>query len=183
MKQILDFLPLLVFFAVYKFYDIFLASGALVAASAVQIALIYLLYKRVEKQHLITFALVAVFGTLTMVLRDDTFIKWKVTIVQFLFAGALLIAELMNKSLLKAMLGKEMPLPDTIWRRAALAWVVFFVASGILNLYIAFNLSQEAWVNFKVFGLMGMTLVYTLLTILYLYRHLPKDFKPEDKTD
>ncbi|TKB58432.1 septation protein A [Ferrimonas aestuarii] len=177
MKQILDFLPLLVFFAVYKFYDIYLASGALVAASAIQIGLLYTLYKKVEKQHIITFILVAVFGTLTMVLRDDTFIKWKVTIVQFLFAGALLVAELMKKSLLKAMLGKEMPLPDNIWRNAALAWVVFFIGSGLLNIYIAFNLSQEAWVNFKVFGLMGMTLVYTVLTIVYLYRHLPEEFK------
>ncbi|USD36501.1 MULTISPECIES: septation protein A [Ferrimonas] len=181
MKQILDFLPLLVFFGVYKFYDIYLASGALVAASAVQIALLYLLYKKVEKQHLITFALVAVFGTLTMVLRDDTFIKWKVTVVQFLFAGALLISELMGRSLLKAMLGKEMPLPDRIWRNTSFAWVAFFIASGILNMYIAFNMSQEVWVNFKVFGLMGMTLAFTVGTIVYLYRHLPKDFKPQDK--
>ncbi|MBT1446459.1 septation protein A [Shewanella sp. JM162201] len=179
MKQLLDFLPLLVFFAVYKFVDIYAATGALIVATMIQLALTYALYRKVEKMHLITFGLVAVFGGATLFFHDDAFIKWKVTIVYALFAVALIAGQLLNKPILKAMLGKEMQVDDRIWAHLTWYWVAFFVACGLINIYIAFSLSQETWVNFKVFGLTAATLINTVLTVLYLYKHLPEDQKKD----
>ncbi|BDM63898.1 putative intracellular septation protein A [Shewanella sp. NFH-SH190041] len=181
MKQLLDFLPLVIFFAVYKFFDIYVASGALIAATALQLIVLYALYRTVEKMHLITFALVAVFSTLTLVFHDDAFIKWKVTIVYALFAAALAAGQWFNKPILKNMLGKEMKVSDTIWARVTWYWAAFFIACGLANIYIAFSLSQETWVNFKVFGLTALTLINTIATVFYLYKHLPEEQRKELK--
>ncbi|GAA4901012.1 septation protein A [Ferrimonas pelagia] len=175
MKQLLDFLPLLVFFGVYKFYGIIPATGAIVVASGIQLGLMYLLYKKVEKMHLATFALLLAFGGATVWLNDDAFIKWKVTVVYSLFAIALLVSQWMGKPAMKAMLGKEITLPDAIWAKIGYAWAAFFIGCAGLNLYVAFTMAQETWVNFKVFGLMGMTFGFLILTIVYLYRHMPKE--------
>ncbi|MCG9746773.1 septation protein A [Shewanella sp. Isolate8] len=181
MKQLLDFLPLVIFFAVYKFFDIYIASGALIAATALQLIITYLLYKKIEKMHLITFAMVSFFGTLTLVLHDDAFIKWKVTVVYALFATALAVSQYLNKPILKGMLGKELIVDDKIWSRVTWYWVTFFLACGLMNIYVAFNLSQETWVNFKVFGLTALTLINTVVTVVYLYKHMPEEHKKELK--
>lgn len=181
MKQLLDFLPLVIFFAVYKFFDIYIASGALIAATALQLIVTYALYKKLEKMHWITFAMVTVFGTLTLVFHDDAFIKWKVTIIYGLFAIALGVSQLLNKSFLKTMLGKEMQVADPIWARVTWYWVVFFAVCGLVNLYVAFSLPLETWVNFKVFGLTALTLINTVLTVFYLYKHLPEEQRKELK--
>ena len=175
MKQIIDFIPLIIFFALYKMYDIYTATGALIAATAIQIALIYLLYKKMEKVQIITFVMVALFGGMTIFLHDDNFIKWKVTIVYALFAIGLTVSQLMGKPAIKGMLGKELTLPDSVWRNISWAWTAFFVLCAALNVYVAFNLSLDVWVNFKVFGLLFATITFTLLTGLYIYKSLPKD--------
>ncbi|MCL1143300.1 septation protein A [Shewanella gaetbuli] len=172
MKQLLDFLPLVIFFAVYKFVDIYTATGALIAATALQLILTYLIYKQIEKMHLITFAVVTVFGALTLFFHDDAFIKWKVTIVYGLFAIALAASQIMGKPILKAMLGKEMQVKDRIWQQVTWYWVSFFVLCGIANIYVAFSLPLETWVNFKVFGLTALTLINTVLTVVYLFKHM-----------
>ncbi|MGI2854694.1 septation protein A [Shewanella algae] len=181
MKQLLDFLPLVVFFAVYKFYDIYVASGALIAATALQLVVTYLLYRKLEKMHLITFAMVAVFGTLTLVFHDDAFIKWKVTIVYALFALGLGVSQLLNKPVLKGMLGQELKVADKIWARVTWYWVSFFIICGLINIYVAFSLSQETWVNFKVFGLTAVTLLNTIATVVYLFKHIPEEQRKELK--
>lgn len=181
MKQLLDFLPLVVFFAVYKLYDIYAATGVLIAATAVQLIVSYLIFKKIEKMHLVTFIFVAIFGTLTLVFHNDAFIKWKVSIIYALFAGALIVGQIINKPILKSMLGKEMKVNDNIWGKVTWYWVLFFAFCGLLNIYIAFNLSQETWVNFKVFGLTVLTLIYTVLTVLYLYKHLPEEQRKQLK--
>ncbi|WP_261882920.1 septation protein A [Vibrio pelagius] len=175
MKQIIDFVPLIIFFALYKMYDIYIATGALIAATAIQIALTYLLYRKVEKMQLITFAMVAIFGGMTIFLHDDNFIKWKVTIVYTLFAIGLTVSQLIGKPVIKGMLGKEISLPDSVWRNISWVWALFFVLCAILNVYVAFNLSLDVWVNFKVFGLLIATITLTLLTGLYIYKNLPDD--------
>ncbi|WP_394247230.1 septation protein A [Vibrio profundi] len=175
MKQILDFIPLIVFFVLYKMHDIYVATGALILASAVQILLTYIIYKKVEKMQLITFLMVAIFGGMTIFLHDDNFIKWKVTIVYALFAVGLSVSHMLGKSAIKGMLGKEITLPDKVWSKINWAWTVFFVACALLNVYVAFNLPLDVWVNFKVFGLLVATLVFTLLTGIYIYKHIPKD--------
>lgn len=181
MKQLLDFLPLIIFFAVYKFFDIYIASGALIAATALQLIISYLLYKKLEKMHLITFVMVTVFGSLTLILHDDSFIKWKVTIVYALFAIALGVSQIMNKPLLKSMLGKELVVEDKVWARVTWYWVSFFVVCGLINIYVAFSLSQETWVNFKVFGLTALTLINTVLTVFYLFKNMSEEDRKELK--
>ncbi|CAK1815580.1 septation protein A [Vibrio crassostreae] len=175
MKQILDFIPLIIFFALYKMYDIYTATGALIVASAVQIVLTYFIYKKVEKMQIITFLMVAVFGGMTIFLHDDNFIKWKVTIVYALFAIGLTVSHIMGKSAIKGMLGKEISLPESVWAKINWAWTLFFTLCAILNVYVAFNLPLDVWVNFKVFGLLIATLLFTLLTGVYIYKHLPKE--------
>ncbi len=127
---------------------------------------------------LITFLMVLVFGTLTLVFHNDLFIKWKVTVIYALFALALLISQwVLKKPLVQRMLGKELTLPDKVWSNLNLAWAVFFLACGLANIYVAFWLPQSVWVNFKVFGLTVLTLVFTLLSGIYIYRHMPEEQK------
>lgn len=179
MKQLLDFIPLIIFFALYKMYDIFAATGGLIAATAIQIALTYYLYKKVEKMQLVTFVLVTVFGGMTIFLHDENFIKWKVTIVYALFALGLIVTNFMGKPLIKGMLGKEITLPDSMWNKINWAWVGFFTSCALINIYVAFNLPTEVWVDFKVFGLLAATFGFTLLTGVYIYKHMPKE-EPEE---
>ncbi|PHM38772.1 septation protein A [Xenorhabdus innexi] len=176
MKQLLDFLPLVVFFVVYKMYDIFYASGALIAATGLAVVITYAVYRKVEKSSLITFAITAVFGTLTLALHDPLFMKWKVTAVYAIFALALLISQwVMKKPLIQRMLGKELELPVAIWNKLNMAWAIFFIACALANIYVAFWLPLDVWVNFKVFGLMALTLVFIVLSVIYIYRHLPRE--------
>ncbi|PHM64074.1 intracellular septation protein A [Xenorhabdus stockiae] len=178
MKQLLDFLPLVVFFVVYKMYDIFYASGALIAATGLAVVITYAIYRKVEKSSLITFAITAVFGTLTLTFHSDLFIKWKVTVIYAIFALALLISQwVMKKPLIQKMLGKELELPDAIWNKLNTAWAIFFIVCALANIYIAFWLSMDVWMNFKVFGLTALTLVFTVLSVIYIYRHLPREQK------
>lgn len=178
MKQLLDFLPLIVFFAFYKIYDIYTATAALIVATALALIFSWYKYRKVEKMTLITFILVAVFGGLTLFFHTDEFIKWKVTAIYGLFAAALLISQwLLKKNLIQSMLGKEISLPETAWKRLNVAWALFFLACGIANIYVAFWLPQNIWVNFKVFGLTALTLLFTVLSGAYMYRHMPNENK------
>ncbi|MBD2809764.1 septation protein A [Xenorhabdus sp. Vera] len=178
MKQLLDFLPLVVFFIVYKMYDIFYASGALIAATGLAVVITYLIYRKVEKSSLITFVMVTVFGTLTLVFHSDLFIKWKVTAIYAIFALVLLVSQwIMKKPLIQRMLGKELELPDFVWNKLNMAWAIFFITCALANIYVAFWLPQDIWVNFKVFGLTALTLVFTVLSVVYIYRHLPREQK------
>lgn len=178
MKQLLDFLPLVVFFIFYKLYDIFVASGALIAATALTLIISWVLYRKLEKMTIITFVLVAVFGTLTLVFHNDEFIKWKVTVIYTLFGVALLFSQFwMKQPLIQSMLGKELSLPAFAWKKLNIAWAIFFFACGLANIYVAFWLSQEFWVNFKVFGLTGLTLLFTVISGLYIYRLMPQEEK------
>lgn len=179
MKQILDFIPLIVFFALYKMYDIYVATGALIAATAIQIVLTFVLYKKVEKMQLITFAMVAIFGGMTIFLHDENFIKWKVTIVYVIFAVGLAVSHAMGKSAIKGMLGKEITLPDAVWTKINWAWVGFFSFCAGLNVYVAFELPLDVWVNFKVFGLLIAMFAYMIATGFYIYKHMPKEQKEQ----
>ncbi|HCW47387.1 septation protein A [Mixta calida] len=178
MKQLLDFLPLVVFFIFYKLYDIYIASGALIAATGLALVASWVLYRKLEKMTIFTFVLVAVFGTLTLVFHNDEFIKWKVTVIYTLFAVALLFSQFfMEKPLIQSMLGKELQLPQHAWHKLNIAWALFFLACGLANIYVAFWMPQAFWVNFKVFGLTGLTLLFTLLSGVYIYRLMPQDQK------
>lgn len=178
MKQLLDFLPLVVFFVFYKLYNIFVASGALIAATAIALVVSWVVYRKLEKMTIITFVLVTVFGSLTLIFHNDDFIKWKVTVIYTLFAAALLFSQWwMETPLIQSMLGKELVLPSAVWRRLNIAWALFFFICGLINIYVAFWLPESLWVNFKVFGLTALTLLFTLISGLYIWRHLPREEK------
>ena len=184
MKQFLEFIPLVIFFLVYKSVDIYAATGALMASMSALTAYQYFKNGKLEKMQIITFAMIMIFGTFTLVLHDDAFIKWKVTVVYALFSIALLVTQFIYKNPeIKQMLGKELKLPEHVWNNLNMAWAIFFAALSALNVYVAFYLPVEVWVNFKVFGLMGITLVFTVLSGLYLYKYLPKDTANDVQND
>jgi len=178
MKQFFEFIPLIIFFAVYKMVDIYAATASLMVTTGLMLAYSYFKNGKAEKMHIITFLMILVFGSLTLILHDDTFIKWKVTVVYALFGIALLVSQfIFKKPIIKQMLGKELSLPDNVWNNLNTAWALFFGILGALNVYIAFSLPIEVWVNFKVFGLLGATLGFTVLSGVYLYKYLPKETK------
>jgi intracellular septation protein len=181
MKFLTDLLPVILFFVAYQAFDIYVATGVAIAAAVAQVAWNHFRHGRVENVQWITLGLLVVFGGLTIALRDPTFIKWKPTIVNWLFALAFLGSGLfMERSILQRMMGHAIELPEAIWSRLNLAWVTFFVLSGVTNLYVAFNFSEEIWVNFKLFGLMGLTILFVLAQGFYLVRHMPH---PEKVTE
>lgn len=178
MKQLIDFIPLIIFFIVYKKVDIYYASGALMIATALAMLANYIIYKQLDKMAKITGAVVMVFGALTLLFHDDAFIKWKVTIIYSAFALALLISQwFTDKPLIQRMLGKELKLPSHVWHKLNIAWAIFFAVCAMVNIYVAFWLPQDVWVNFKVFGLTAVTLVFTVISVVYLYKHMPKELQ------
>jgi intracellular septation protein len=182
MHAILEYIPLVIFFVFYKFADIYWATGSLIVASAIQIAYFLITKKPVPKRNLIFFGLIAVFGGLTIYMHDDTFLKWKVTIIQSIFAIALIVSQkVFNKNIIKEFLGEALVLPEEIWNKLNLSWAIFFAICGVLNWYIAFNFSLETWVNFKVFGLTILTFIFAIGSIVSLHKYMPEDPQEEEK--
>lgn len=176
MKQLFDFMPLLAFFVAYKMHDIYVATGVLIVTTIIQVVGTKLIWKKVEKMHLITLALVIPLGGMTIFFQDDAFIKWKVTAIYGAMAFALFVGQaVFKKPLLQAMLGSELKLPRDVYFNLGYAWALFFAGCGALNVYVAFNMSQENWVNFKVFGLTGLTILFAISQGLYIWKHLPKE--------
>lgn len=181
MHAIFEYIPLIVFFIFYKFADIYWATGSLIVTSAIQIGYYLLKKEPIPKRNLIFFGLILIFGGLTIFFHDDAFLKWKVTIINALFAVVLIVSQVVfKKNLIKEMLSEGLSLPDNIWTKLNLAWALFFLLCSLLNIYIAYNFSLETWVNFKVFGLMAMTFVFAIGSILALYKYLPKEEENSD---
>ena len=175
MKILIDFLPILLFFGAYKLYDIYMATGVLMAATVVQMALIYAIDRRLQTMHKITLALILMFGTLTLTLHDDRFIKWKPTVMYAALAIGLAIAIwVFKKNFLKMLLGSQMQLPDPVWHRLNQVWVIYCVFMATINGYVAAYLSTEDWVNFKLWGY-AFPLVFILGQGVYVARHLKSD--------
>jgi intracellular septation protein len=176
MHAFLEYIPLVIFFVFYKFADIYWATGSLIVASAIQITYFLIKKQPIPKRNLVFFGLIAIFGGLTIYMRDDTFLKWKVTIIQGIFAVALIVSQtVFKKNIIKEFLSEALTLPEDIWNKLNFAWAMFFALCGILNWYIAFNFSLETWVNFKVFGLTGLTLVFAVGSVMSLYKYMPDD--------
>lgn len=182
MAAFLEYIPLVIFFIFYKFFDIFIATGALIATSALHLLVLKIQRKPIHNRQWIFFSLIAVFGSLTIFFHDDTFIKWKVTIINAFFAIALLVSQYgFKKNLLKSFMGEQINLPESVWEKFNLGWVGFFITCAALNWYVAFNFEQETWVNFKVFGLTGLTFVFAIASIMSIYKHIPKDVSEPEK--
>jgi len=172
MKFLFDIFPVVLFFVAFKLYDIYVATAVAIAATVVQIAWVWLRHRKVEKMLWVSFGVIAVFGGATLVLQNETFIKWKPTVLYWLFAGALAIAELgFRKNLIRAMMESQIALPEPVWRRLLASWIGFFAVMGAINLAVAVNFSTETWVNFKLFGGIGLMLLFIVLQALMLARY------------
>jgi intracellular septation protein len=196
MKLLIDFLPIVIFFIVYKFAPetielispllngeqiqlltdmpaIVLATAILIPATMLQILYTKITTGKVETMHLVTLALVVLMGGATVILQDKTFIQWKPTVVNWLFAAAFFGSRFIgDKTILERMMGQNLTLPAPAWQNLNYAWVAFFVFSGIANLYVAYNFSEDVWVNFKLFGLLGLTVLFIIAQSFYLYRFM-----------
>ncbi|TID23278.1 septation protein A [Avibacterium paragallinarum] len=175
MKQLLEFIPLLFFFIVYKLVGIREAAIALIIATLIQLTLLKLKYGKIEKQQLIMGSAVVFFGGLSAYFNELEFLKWKVTAVYALFALALIISQVFfKKPLIQQLLGKEIQLPDSVWNKLNLGWAGFFLFCMILNIIISQYFSDDLWVDFKTFGIIGLSLIATVATGVYIYRYLPQ---------
>ena len=175
MRQLLDFLPLVAFLISYYVVDIYFASGVLIIATILQIAVLQIFYKKVERMHWLTLAMVIVFGSLTIYFHDDAFIKWKVTIIYCLFAVVLTAYQYLGTPIAQKMLGNDIKAPSKVWRNINIAWVITCLTAALLNYYIAFSFEMDVWVNFKVFGLTAMTFGLFIATGAYLYQYIPEE--------
>lgn len=184
MKQLFDYLPVVVFFGLYFLSgrDIMLATWGIIAATSFQVIAGRLIWKRWHRLHLMVLAVTLVFGGLTLLLRDDVFIKWRPSIISFVLAAVLLAGHfLRQRNLLQRLCEKLMvsgfgyvvALPRRDWSRLNLAFILYFVGLGALNLYIAYNFSTDFWVNFKLFGFTALQMVFYVGAFLYFYKRMP----------
>jgi intracellular septation protein len=160
MQLLFDFFPLIAFFAAHLVYDLYVATATIMVAIALQIAYQWIRHRKVNKMLLISGALVAVFGGITLALRNPLFIQWKVTVVNWLFAGAFLASQMFGpKTFTERMMGHAIELEPALWRQLNTLWVVNFAVIGALNLYVMYNFDEQTWVYFKTWGMIGLSLL------------------------
>lgn len=172
MKFLFDFFPVILFFAAFKLAGIYVATGVAIAATFAQVAWLKLRGKKIEPMLWASLAIIAVFGGATLVLQDETFIKWKPTVLYWLFGAVLAGGAALGRNLIRLVLSEQVQLPDPVWTRLNWSWVGFFLLMGALNLYVAYNYSTDNWVNFKLFGGMGLMLLFVVAQALVLARFI-----------
>ncbi len=176
MKFLFDLFPVILFFIAFKVAGIYVATATAIAATFAQIGWLKFRHRKVDTMMWVSLGIIVVFGGATLLLHDETFIKWKPTVLYWAFSVALTAAPLVaKKNLIRAVLGQQMQLPAMVWARLNLAWAGFFAVMGAANLYVAFNFPTETWVNFKLFGGMGLMVVFVILQAIYLARHLQEN--------
>ena len=181
MQLFIEYFPLLVFFIINSIAGIYWATSSLIVAAFIQIFYYKFKKEKIPAKQWIIFGLIVVFGGLTIYLQNDAFLKWKVTIINAFFAGALLVSNtFFKKNIIKEFLSESLSLPDNIWSRLNFSWALFFLFCSGLNYYIAFNFPLDTWVNFKVFGLTGLMFLFSITSILFLYKYLSVE---EDEID
>jgi len=173
MKPILEFFPIILFFVAYKLYDIYVATAVVIVATFIQIATYWLMYRKVETMQWITLGLILVMGGATLYLQDENFIKWKLSIIEWLFGGAFMASQYIgSKTFIERMMGANLELPSKIWKRLNLSWASFFITVGFLNLYVMYNFSTDEWVNFKTFGVPGLMVIFIVIQMIFLYKYV-----------
>ena len=208
MKILFDFLPIALFFGMFKYAEgnkdwaagtatdwlgfmvsggvvgpaeapVLLATVVVIMATLVQILWIKARGRKVDTMLWISLALVTALGSATIYFHSESFIKWKPTVLYWVMGGSLLMGQLVfRKNGIKSLMGAQMSLPDSVWRVVNLSWVAFFTVMGFLNLWVAFNFPTSTWVNFKLFGGMGLMLVFVLAQAVFLNKHIKPDTTP-----
>uniref|UniRef100_UPI00333FFD80 septation protein A n=1 Tax=Castellaniella defragrans TaxID=75697 RepID=UPI00333FFD80 len=185
-KFLFDLFPLILFFLAFKFADIFTATAVAMIAAVAQIVWLKTTRRAIEATHWINLTVIIVFGGATLLLHDETFIKWKPTVLYWLFGAILLGARLaFRRNLMRKLMGDKIALPEATWSRLNDSWALFFIASGALNLYVAFSgrFTDGQWVNFKVFGLMALLLIFAVAQSIWLGRHIQAEAQPPGHKD
>ncbi|AEC20274.1 intracellular septation protein [Pusillimonas sp. T7-7] len=177
-KFLFDLFPLILFFLAFKFSDIFTATAVAIAAGIGQFVWLKATGKAIEATHWINLSVIVVFGGATLLFHNDAFIKWKPTVLYWLFAVILVGGKVFfGRNLMHKLMGAKVDMPPAIWDKLNYSWAAFFFVSGALNLYVAFsgNFTESQWVNFKVFGLMALLLLFVILQSLWLGKHMKED--------
>ncbi len=199
MKFLFDLLPVILFFTTYKIANVYpdeslslaarwlgqdilpgqapilLATAVTIAATLVQIGMVWLRHRKVDRMLWASLTIIIIFGGATLLFHDPTFIKWKPTVLYWLFSTILVGSTFLGRNLIQKMLEAQIQLPEAVWSKTSWAWAGFFLVMGILNLYVAYNFSEESWVNFKLFGCTGLTLVFALGQGLFLSKYVEED--------
>ncbi|MBI5329356.1 MAG: septation protein A [Betaproteobacteria bacterium] len=200
MKLLFDLFPIILFFAAYQFGEshpdnarafldvlgvhlsgtdkpgVFLATLVAIFATFAQIAWVWVKHRKVDTMLWVSLGLITVFGGLTLFLHDETFIKWKPTVLYWMFSLSLGLAPLLfERNLIRLMMQQQVSLPDAVWAKLNLGWAAFFLFMGFANLYVAMNYSTDAWVNFKMFGTLGLMVAFIVGQTLYLSRHIEEE--------
>jgi intracellular septation protein len=212
MKFLFDFFPVVLFFIAYKFFGdlppqlieatnslpvvsidpkepkdaIYFATLTIIIATIFQNIGHWLVYKKLEKMHLISLVILLAFGTLTLAFKDPLFIKWKVSIFNWVFASVIIGSQFIGeKPLIERMMAHAIDVPKKIWRNVNLLWGLFFAFVGVVNIYVAYNYSEETWVDFKLFGVLGLTFVFMIAQGIYLAKHAEpiEEDETNDKAD
>ncbi len=179
MKLLFDLFPILLFFIAFKIKGIYFATAIAIIATVVQIIWMKVRHGKVDTMLWVSFAIIGVFGGATLIFHDETFIKWKPSVLYWLFSLILLVSNIFfKKNLMQSLLKEKMALPLRVWNRLNLSWSLFFLVLGFINLYVAFNYSTDTWVNFKLFGFTGMMLVFIIAQSAWLSRYI--DEKKEE---
>ncbi len=176
MKILFDLFPIILFFVAFKLVDIYVATAVAIAASVLQIAWLKVVGRRIEPMQWAGLAIIVVFGGMTLFLQNETFIKWKPTVLYGLFALVLGGGRLfLGRNLIRSAMSKQLTLPDAVWARLNLAWMIFFAVMAILNLYVAYGFSTDTWVNFKLFGTLGLTVLFVVAQAFYVGRFVQEE--------
>ena len=180
MKFLFDLFPVILFVGTYMWTDsIYVATAVIIPASVAQVAYVWFRHRRIERMLLVSMVLVLILGGLTLFLQDERFIKWKPTVLYWLFAAVLALAPYVaRKNIVRLMMEKGFCAPERIWNALNVAWVLFFVLMGFLNLYIAQNFSLAFWVQFKLWGLTGLMFAFIAAQVAVLYKYVDE---PEAK--
>ena len=183
MKFLFDLFPIFLFFLAFKVWDIYAATAVAIAATIGQIGYLKIRGRKVDTMMWVSLAIIVVFGGATIALHDETFIKWKPTVLYWLFAIVLSTSELLwRKNLIRSLMqAQQIGMPDGAWRTLNWSWVGFFAFMGALNLYVAFNYTTDTWVSFKLFGGMGLMLLFVVLQALYMARYIDEKKEPEEQ--
>ncbi len=173
MKLLFDFLPIFLFFIAYKFYGIYVATGIAMIASLAQVAAYRLKHKRFETMHVITAFSILILGSATLLMHNEIFIKWKPTVLYWLlgllFIGSSIISK---KPLIQRLMEANIKMPPAIWQRLNMIWSAYFIFLGAANLFVVYHYSTSTWVNFKMFGSLGLTVLFVVIQTLYMYKYI-----------
>lgn len=181
MQLLFDFLPILAFFIAYKFKGLFVATGLAIGISVVQVAIHWVRTRQIARLQFISMIIIILLGSATLLLHNELFIKWKPTVLYWVFALFFLGSQLFGKkNCIQYLMDQNIALTPSAWRKLNISWIIFFTCVGFINLYVVYHFSTDVWVNFKLFGILGMTFLFIIAQAFYLASHLKQQEKQNE---